>query len=44
VTYIFAETVTLTSKDQCKGGGWASSTNPTFANQGQCVSYFQRNG
>jgi hypothetical protein len=29
-----------TSKDQCKNGGWKSFNNPTFKNQGQCVSYF----
>ena len=28
-----------TSKDQCKKGGWATFNNPTFKNQGQCVSY-----
>jgi hypothetical protein len=25
---------------QCKNGGWKKLTNPTFKNQGQCVSYF----
>jgi YVTN family beta-propeller protein len=28
-----------TSKDQCKKYGWRNFTNPTFRNQGQCVSY-----
>ena len=28
-----------TSKDQCKHGGWKTFTNPTFKNQGQCVSF-----
>jgi len=28
-----------TSKAQCKKGGWKSFTNPTFKNQGQCVSF-----
>jgi hypothetical protein len=28
-----------TSKDQCKKGGWRSFTNPSFKNQGQCVSF-----
>jgi hypothetical protein len=32
--------VVLTTKDQCKNGGWATSTQPVFPNQGQCVSYF----
>jgi hypothetical protein len=26
--------------DQCKNGGWKTFTNPTFKNQGQCVSFF----
>lgn len=34
-------TDTLTSKDQCKNGGWQAYTDPTFRNQGDCVSYFQ---
>lgn len=28
-----------TSKDQCKNGGWKTFTNPSFKNQGQCVSH-----
>lgn len=28
-----------TSKEQCKNGGWATFTNPTFMNQGQCIAY-----
>jgi hypothetical protein len=28
-----------TTKAQCKNGGWRSFTNPTFKNQGQCVSF-----
>ena len=39
ITYNFGA-VTLTSKDQCKGEGWATSTMPVFKNQGACVSYF----
>src|SRR5258708_5073816 len=27
------------SKNDCKHGGWKSFTNPSFKNQGQCVSY-----
>lgn len=38
--YTFAEHVVLTSKDQCKNGGWATSTMPVFDNQGDCVSSF----
>ncbi len=26
-------------KDQCKKGGWATFNNPSFRNQGQCVSW-----
>lgn len=32
-----------TNKDQCKKGGWMTFNNPTFKNQGQCVSYVQAN-
>lgn len=32
---------TLTTKDQCKNGGWMAYTNPSFKNQGDCVSYVQ---
>lgn len=28
-----------TNKDQCKNGGWQTFNNPSFRNQGQCVSY-----
>lgn len=38
VRYTFAATVTLTSKAACKDGGWMTSNNPTFSNQGDCVS------
>lgn len=27
-------------KNACKRGGWKTFTNPSFRNQGQCVSYF----
>jgi len=30
---------TPTNKDQCKNGGWMNFTNPSFKNQGLCVSY-----
>lgn len=32
-----------TDKNQCKKGGWMTFTDPTFKNQGQCVSYVERN-
>lgn len=28
-----------TGKDQCKNGGWQTFTNPSFKNQGDCVSF-----
>ena len=28
-----------TGKDQCKKDGWKTFNNPTFKNQGDCVSY-----
>jgi hypothetical protein len=33
------DTAPPTSKDQCKKDGWKSFNNPTFKNQGDCVSY-----
>ncbi len=39
-TYTFADSVQLAGKDDCKDGGWATSTDPEFKNQGDCVSYF----
>jgi hypothetical protein len=36
---VVGDTVQLTSKEQCKNGGWKTFTNPSFKNQGQCVSY-----
>ena len=38
-TYDFEST---NSKDECKDGGWENFTNPSFKNQGDCVSYFSR--
>ena len=38
--HTFAADVVLTSKDQCKKGGWETSTSPVFKNQGDCVSSF----
>lgn len=43
VRYTFAagpKPVVLTSKEQCKNGGWQNSTTPVFKNQGACVSSF----
>lgn len=38
--YTFVKDVTLTSKNDCKNGGWATSTLPVYRNQGDCVSSF----
>lgn len=39
-SYTFAEAVVLESGEECKDGGWATSTSPEFKNQGDCVSSF----
>jgi hypothetical protein len=33
-----------TSKDQCKDGGWMAFNNPSFKNQGDCVSFVATHG
>jgi len=33
--------ITPTEKNQCKKDGWETFTDPTFKNQGQCVSYVE---
>jgi hypothetical protein len=33
-----------TSKDQCKKGGWQAFNNPSFKNQGECVSFVASHG
>ena len=33
-----------TNKDQCKKDGWKTFNNPTFKNQGDCVSYVATGG
>lgn len=38
--WTFRTEVVLRSKDECKNGGWETSTLPTFKNQGDCVSHF----
>jgi hypothetical protein len=32
------------AKDVCKDGGWRTFTNPSFKNQGDCVSFFATGG
>ncbi|HSX35451.1 MAG TPA: choice-of-anchor C family protein [Patescibacteria group bacterium] len=36
-------TDTLMNKDQCKQDGWKAFSDPSFKNQGDCVSYMQSN-
>jgi hypothetical protein len=44
-TYDFdPEPAAPTDKEQCKNGGWQTFTNPTFRNQGDCVSFVASNG
>lgn len=33
-----------TNKDQCRNEGWKNFTNPSFKNQGDCVSFVATNG
>jgi len=35
---------TPSNKDQCKNDGWRGFTNPTFNNQGDCVSFVEHLG
>ncbi|MGY1840289.1 MULTISPECIES: hypothetical protein [unclassified Modestobacter] len=42
VTYDFEPDVRLSGKNDCKEGGWATSTDPVFRNQGACVSHFAK--
>ncbi len=35
------DTAPPTSKDQCKNGGYQNFNNPSFDNQGECVSYVE---
>jgi hypothetical protein len=37
------DTAPPTDKDQCKNDGWQAFNNPTFKNQGDCVSYVASN-
>lgn len=43
-TFDFEEFATPTDKNQCKKGGWKTFSNPTFKNQGDCVSYVASDG
>lgn len=37
---VWNKTCHPTTKNQCKNDGWKTFVNPSFENQGQCVSYF----
>lgn len=37
------ELVSPANADQCKNNGWTTFNNPTFKNQGECVSWVQHN-
>lgn len=39
VAQVPAPATSPTTKSDCKKGGWKSFTDPTFKNQGQCVSW-----
>jgi hypothetical protein len=39
VVQVPAPVTTPTTKSDCKKGGWKAFTDPTFRNQGQCVSW-----
>lgn len=39
-SYTFAQEVVLQGSEECKDGGWATSTSPEFKNQGDCVGSF----
>lgn len=40
-TFDFETEITVTDKNQCKNSGWMDFNNPSFKNQGDCVSYVQ---
>ncbi|HEX8398526.1 MAG TPA: pectinesterase family protein [Pyrinomonadaceae bacterium] len=40
-TFVLAKVLYPTNIEQCKSGGYLSFSNPSFRNQGECVSYVQ---
>ena len=42
-TWNVEPTLTPGSRDDCKNTGWQTFNTPVFRNQGQCVSYVERN-
>jgi pectin methylesterase-like acyl-CoA thioesterase len=40
-TFVLAKVLYPTNIEQCKNGGYLSFSNPSFRNQGECVSYVQ---
>ncbi len=43
VIYDFEPALAPLNKNECKKDGWKSFNSPAFKNQGQCVSYLERN-
>jgi hypothetical protein len=39
--FVLAKVLYPTNIEQCKNGGYLSFSNPSFRNQGECVSYVQ---
>lgn len=39
--FVIGQIVTPVNKDQCKNNGWQIFTQPSFRNQGDCVSFVQ---
>lgn len=39
--FVIGQIVTPVDKNQCKNDGWQAFTQPSFRNQGECVSYVQ---
>lgn len=42
-TYDFEPALSPSNKDECKKNGWKTFNTPAFTNQGQCVSWTNRN-
>ena len=42
--YNFETGTSPSAKDQCKDGGWMTFNDPSFRNQGDCVSYVTAQG
>lgn len=42
-TYNFEPVISVTTKEDCKNGGWQKSNSPVFRNQGDCIHYVKEN-